>query len=1004
MAADNVNKIVSEEGLQSLDAAIEKLIKATNEVSALAAAAEKVTFNIEGVDSLNQFLDTMKMAQQPIQQASTATNNLAQSINNVTAASAAFDEEQQANIELLVVQRLELARVSEELKKKTKALQENSTVSEGAFERVAELTEAELKLKQEVSNTTQALKSQVKEVQAAKGSMDAMSQTLGQLREKFRSLNAEQRSGAFGANLQKEIYRLDTELKVLDATIGNSQRNIGNYGSALDKLGTVTSKIGTFITRDVFRSIASGVVFGIAATGIQMLVDYFMQSGDAAEKAKKATDKYAESIKSIGENASASAAKESAQVQILLSIAKDVNQAMNIRIRAVDELQNKYPDYLGNLSKEAILTGNITKQVNLLNDALYEKALAEAAEDKVAAAAKRQLDLIEARKDATKEVLAAQRALDIFEKNNKASPTGEFAPDIAFAQARLERAKEAVKDILKQIEEAEAQGKSYLTEAQQHAANAAPLIVDQPKKDRSAKDRKKQMEDAIKEEEAIYKLVQAKNKEAYDASHKLIGVDDIALQQKDEQAAINHATRMLQILTEFHGKVGESEAAYKARTIQVETDRLNVENATNEAEKKIYLEIQKRHEEANKALDAEIIRMSLLRDKLQEIDRQISDVQAKTKDSKDYANGVKPFLEGLGIDTSTQTELRNISRELETAREKLADLEQERSNALAAGKDGLSQEVAIKQQEKSIADLALKQEQERDKLIIESKKRIAQEAVDLVKQSMAAIQQIQDNQFAKQSQQLQIMAQKEQTAYNQKKEAIAATTNYQIVKDNQLSKLAAQHAAKENEIQQQQNELAIKKAKFEKQAAETAIIMNTAIAITKILAEDAYDPAITAVLIGLTTAIGAAQLAAAASAPIPQFWTGGTTETPIFSAGERGMELMTTPDGKSYFSEPTATIYSAPVGTEIIDHATTMKMINYAANGVNSPAPNININPYANDAMMAQIAQMIGNKFEEVGEDLVYAMNRNRTVIPKSESMKETLREINNSQRFGNRK
>ena len=71
----------------------------------------------------------------------------------------------------------------------------------------------------------------------AEGSYRALNQELVNLRNEYKNLSAEERENAeVGGAILKRIAELDTELKSIDATMGNYQRNVGNYKSALEGL------------------------------------------------------------------------------------------------------------------------------------------------------------------------------------------------------------------------------------------------------------------------------------------------------------------------------------------------------------------------------------------------------------------------------------------------------------------------------------------------------------------------------------------------------------------------------------------------------------------------------------------------------------------------------------------------------------------------------------------------------------------------------------------------
>ena len=88
-----------------------------------------------------------------------------------------------------------------------------------------ELIDAQVKLK-EVMNAGK------NEIQAAEGSYNALSQRMSALKQVWKETTDEATRNEIG----KQINEINTELKALDASIGNSQRNVGNYKSALDGL------------------------------------------------------------------------------------------------------------------------------------------------------------------------------------------------------------------------------------------------------------------------------------------------------------------------------------------------------------------------------------------------------------------------------------------------------------------------------------------------------------------------------------------------------------------------------------------------------------------------------------------------------------------------------------------------------------------------------------------------------------------------------------------------
>ena len=267
---------------------------------------------------------------------------------------------------------------------------------------------------------------------------------------------------------------------------------------------------------------------------------------------------------------------------------------------------------------------------------------------------------------------------------------------------------------------------------------------------------------------------------------------------------------------------------------------------------------------------------------------------------------------------------------------------------------------------------------------------VADQTIAIVQQTEQTIKQIKDNQFLREQQQLEIQMRTVQLQAQQQIDAINASVGYQITKENEASLVVAQTTAMENNIQQQQNQLQLKKAIADKQSAESSIEMNTAEAIIKVWAgyADMGIPgiALAAAETAVIGALGAEQYSAAASAPLPQFFTGGTTWTPLFSAGEKGVELIQPPNKTAYFSTSTASVYNEPIGTKITAHDATKSIVEQAVYNVYSQqVPQRKDNNLAKD-VARELSKIIGNEFEEATEGFAYAVGNSTRKLASHKS------------------
>lgn len=94
---------------------------------------------------------------------------------------------------------------------------------------------------------------------------------------------------------------------------------------------------------------------------------------------EKANKEYADSAKSAAGNAG----EEIAKINALNTAATNNSLSMSKRLAAVKQLQDEYPAYFGNLSREQILNGDVATSVNNVKIAIIERAKATAVASKI---------------------------------------------------------------------------------------------------------------------------------------------------------------------------------------------------------------------------------------------------------------------------------------------------------------------------------------------------------------------------------------------------------------------------------------------------------------------------------------------------------------------------------------------------------------------------------------------------------------------------------------------
>lgn len=706
--------------------------------------------------------------------------------------------------------------------------------------------------------------------------------------------------------LEVETQKLGVAMREVSGSVGRATFSIENLTRRLETMG--------------FRMLVHLTAFTLIAEAAGVLWEWVTKLSDAEEAAKNRQEEYNSSLKEYAKivadmpaNVSAGIAIDTAKEKLNVDIMTDVTQGIEARTAAYKALLSTMPGLFHGFTEEQAL--------NVKNiDALRTHSAAI-------------IELGNKYNETVKLRDAAQKILSNEEEGQtdlEKTYSGTLKDPNPQKTASIKEHTEAVKE--------------YNYTISQLGQSLARINSPEIKDKKPPKDNAKEMNARLESEQKQHEINMLQIKENYTAkNNQYPDAEALHRRQMDDaefQESKEHLEKMTLIITSYHGKVGESEAKYQERLLQQQLDLKKIEQATTEDEKNSAIALMKIHDEANKKLDEEIEKWNKLSAEIRAIDAQLDNVKAKAKIDHNAATGINPILAGMGIEGLDTSDTAKRSQDIQASQSKI-DISQNAFNA-ETSKDlpnpekviGIQKEIAS--EKLNLAQLEADQQAAIDQKVLDGKRKVGELTVDLAQQTFSAIKTIQDNAFAAEEQQLEIKQRQLQISSQQQIAAINATTGFQVTKENEVAKVVAQTTAQQNAIQQQQNQLALKKAKADKEAAEAGVLLNTALAISKVLPVLATNPVLGAAEIALITAIGAVQYAAAASTPLPQF-AGGTPEggtwTKQFVAGEKGPELGKTPSGDvMMFNEPG--IYSAPIGTQISTAEETQRLINYATNGI----------------------------------------------------------------------
>jgi len=158
----------------------------------------------------------------------------------------------------------------------------------------------------------------------------------------------------------------------------------------------------------------------------------------------------------------------------------------------------------------------------------------------------------------------------------------------------------------------------------------------------------------------------------------------------------------------------------------------------------------------------------------------------------------------------------------------------------------------------------------------------------------------------------------QQAAYENEKKRIESQFINKAERERELAKLEATREAEKKKIDADRLRAERKRAQLQKGFDIAGIITSTALAIMTALTEKGPLGIARAAAAGIT---GVTQLTRAIAAPLPQYWE-GTENHPGGPAivGEKGVELVQEPGGKSYLTPSTATLMNLPARTKVIPH------------------------------------------------------------------------------------
>jgi len=200
-------------------------------------------------------------------------------------------------------------------------------------------------------------------------------------------------------NLQGQTINGNSAMTAFSRTIQDAPFGImgvsNNITNLTEQFGYLKNKTGSAkgALQAMLRDMKGfgGITLAISVATSLMLVfgDKLFKTRDKAKELRDEQEKLTASLEDYvtalddvsraslkGEK---SALKETTTLMLLKEAAQNTTLKMSERIKAVDQLQKLYPDYLGNISKEKILNGQVATTFETLTESILKRARATAA-------------------------------------------------------------------------------------------------------------------------------------------------------------------------------------------------------------------------------------------------------------------------------------------------------------------------------------------------------------------------------------------------------------------------------------------------------------------------------------------------------------------------------------------------------------------------------------------------------------------------------------------------
>lgn len=971
---NKINKLLT---LNTLPKQFDDLVKGINKISgSLDTLSSKFQNTSSAQSSASQANQSYTQSTNQLNQAIATTEiRYAEIVDNILA----YDSNVTKLTADTIQNKIRIKELGDELKRLDKEYKNGSISLTDYLNKSALLKQRQTELSEQNKQYSNLMRNHAAVIISASSSYNEMNAAVLALEKRLKSMPKDSFLGSEGQKTLQQIQTLKNELKSMDAQMGNYQRNVGNYASHWNGLGMSVQQVArelpslavgwnTFflaISNNLpiladeikkanaeFKAMRESGMKGIPVwkqltgaifnwqtalvVGITLLSVYGKDLVNWISGLGKTKDALLETVNATNQLAVAmrkgvsDSVKERTELKLLYDASQDTTRSMEERKAAVDELQKRYPNYLGSVKDEDILAGKAASSYKELTSALIANAQARAIEETMVENSKKALEYENKMRSALVDRYQIQKEIDRLEAEGPkiVVQRGGGAYDInALAlvglRTRLEDAKKRMESFQKT-----ADGFKRANEELAESININDLLNPPTSKGENSADK------LAKHQEDIAKRL---------SETRISLIDDEY--EKERQTA--------------QKKYEENIASIKGNSEEENELRKNYEQILQDellAIDKNYLD--KKDEEERKRIE------SLAKDKMDSAKNTYAaeSIKSSRNMQRDILEQAKLYEKGIITKKEYEKRKAQITQDY-------AIIETERTMALLQeliNVQGISDEERLRLKE-ALAEEEIKliekvrdahtkardEENESDKKYwadiqssIDNLKNVSDDAVDglgtlfggitelilkMVKDgklgledllaSAAAISEglstMVIGMYDRQIEKIEEQQEKNEEAAEEEKERIEDLVNSGVISTEvgEARKRAAEQttADKNKELEKQKAEIQQKQAKWDKANSIIQATIATSLAVTKALPNF--------VIAAMVAAMGAAQIAMIAAQPIPKYAKGTKDKSHpggLAIVGDGGKREVILTDSGAYITPSVPTLVDMPKHAEVI--------------------------------------------------------------------------------------